>query len=50
MLVFQIDFMEAEMDYFGHHNYDLQVEYKGAPAKGAHHTGPYSDDSFVLVS
>jgi len=32
------NFEEAELDYFGHHNYDLKREKKGAPEKGAHHT------------
>lgn len=30
-------FMEAELDYFGGHNYDLKSEFPGKPAKGPHH-------------
>jgi len=32
------NFEETELDYFGHHNYDLKKEHKGAAQKGAHHT------------
>ncbi|KZO98952.1 6-phosphogluconate dehydrogenase C-terminal domain-like protein [Calocera viscosa TUFC12733] len=31
-------FMEAEMDYFGAHNYDVKGEHRWEPAKGKHHT------------
>lgn len=30
-------FMEAELDYFGNHKFDLQNEHKGQPVKGEHH-------------
>jgi 6-phosphogluconate dehydrogenase len=30
-------FMEAELDYFGHHNYDLKTEALGTAKKGQHH-------------
>jgi len=32
------NFEEAELDYFGHHNYDTRQESKLDPKKGAHHT------------
>ncbi|KIJ52385.1 hypothetical protein M422DRAFT_156207 [Sphaerobolus stellatus SS14] len=32
------NFEETELDCFGHHNYDLKRENKGAARKGAHHT------------
>ncbi|KZT57776.1 6-phosphogluconate dehydrogenase C-terminal domain-like protein [Calocera cornea HHB12733] len=31
-------FMEAEMDYFGAHNYDVKGEHRWEAKKGAHHT------------
>jgi len=32
------NFMEAEMDYFGAHNYDVRGEHQWKAAKGKHHT------------
>jgi 6-phosphogluconate dehydrogenase len=28
---------EAELDYFGAHNFDLKAEEPGKPVKGSHH-------------
>jgi len=32
-----MQFMEAELDYFGEHNYDLKSEFPGKPVTGQHH-------------
>lgn len=33
------EFMEAELDYFGHHNFDLRNADSGKPVTGEHHFG-----------